>query len=68
MNLNLDERYCLQGYKCLNPCKKVITMISDLPHDVSVVIGILIALSINNWNENRKERLTRKNHTEGLTV
>lgn len=31
-----------------------------------VVIGILIALSINNWNENRKDNLLMKKYTENL--
>jgi hypothetical protein len=29
---------------------------------VLVVIGILIALSINNWNENRKNKLTESEY------
>ena len=33
---------------------------------VLVVIGILIALQINNWNEYRKDRLIEKNVLEGL--
>jgi hypothetical protein len=33
---------------------------------VLVVIGILIALQINNWNENRKERLKEKAYLERL--
>ena len=33
---------------------------------VLVVIGILIALSINNWNENRKERLLEHGILKGL--
>ena len=33
---------------------------------VLVVIGILIALSINNWNEKRKERALEKNLLENL--
>jgi len=33
---------------------------------VLVVIGILIALSINNWNEDRKNQILVKNYTENL--
>ena len=33
---------------------------------VLVVIGILIALSINNWNENRKEKKLAKTYLENL--
>lgn len=33
---------------------------------VLVVIGILIALSINNWNENRKENITEKKYLSNL--
>ncbi|TPV32796.1 hypothetical protein FJ651_10800 [Paucihalobacter ruber] len=33
---------------------------------ILVVIGILIALSINNWNENRKDNLLMKKYTENL--
>ena len=32
-----------------------------------VVIGILIALQINNWNEERKDRKLEKNYVELLT-
>jgi len=35
---------------------------------VLVVIGILIALSINNWNENRKERNKEINYLKNLKV
>lgn len=35
---------------------------------VLVVIGILIALSINNWNEDRKESLIEKNYLRRLLV
>ncbi len=35
---------------------------------VLVVIGILIALSINNWNENRKERAKEVNYLKNLKV
>ena len=31
-----------------------------------VVIGILIALQINNWNENRKDRLVEINYLKNL--
>lgn len=31
-----------------------------------VVVGILIALQINNWNENRKERLTEIKYLKNL--
>ena len=34
---------------------------------ILVVIGILIALQINNWNENRKERNLEKQYIERLT-
>ncbi|MBK8506064.1 MAG: hypothetical protein IPL46_30035 [Saprospiraceae bacterium] len=33
---------------------------------ILVVIGILIALSINNWNENRKESKLEKNYLTGI--
>ncbi len=33
---------------------------------VLVVIGILIALSINNWNENRKKNIAEKEFIEGV--
>ena len=33
---------------------------------ILVVIGILIALSINNWNEDRKESLIEKNYLRRL--
>ena len=33
---------------------------------ILVVIGILIALSINNWNENRKQKLTEINILNGI--
>ena len=35
---------------------------------VLVVIGILIALSINNWNENRKRDEIRKNYYHQLVI
>ena len=35
---------------------------------VLVVIGILIALSINNWNENRKEKKLAKTYLENLKL
>ena len=34
---------------------------------VLVVIGILIALQINNWNEGRKDRVLEKKLLENLT-
>ena len=34
---------------------------------VLVVIGILIALQINNWNENRKLNITTSEYIENLT-
>ena len=33
---------------------------------VLVVIGILIALSINNWNEDRKEKILKDTYTKQL--
>jgi len=33
---------------------------------ILVVIGILIALSINNWNENRKEKIIEKEIIVGI--
>jgi hypothetical protein len=33
---------------------------------VLVVIGILIALSINNWNEERKDKLLERNYLESI--
>ena len=35
---------------------------------ILVVIGILIALSINNWNEGRKERIKEINYLENLKI
>ena len=35
---------------------------------ILVVIGILIALSINNWNENNKERTTEKSYLKRLSL
>ncbi len=35
---------------------------------VLVVIGILIALSINNWNEGRKEKVIEQNYLERLLI
>ena len=35
---------------------------------VLVVIGILIALSINNWNENRKDISLKESYIENLIV
>lgn len=35
---------------------------------VLVVIGILIALQINTWNESRKERALRKNYSNALLI
>ncbi|WP_460218001.1 DUF6090 family protein [Psychroserpens sp. MEBiC05023] len=35
---------------------------------ILVVIGILIALQINNWNENRKERIIELSYLKRLTV
>ena len=40
----------------------------DIGEIVLVVIGILIALSINNWNEGRKERLKEINYLENLKI
>ena len=35
---------------------------------VLVVVGILIALQINTWNEERKERVLEKNYLESLLI
>tara|TARA_R110002074_G_scaffold231282_2_gene402869 strand:- start:4200 stop:4949 length:750 start_codon:yes stop_codon:yes gene_type:complete len=35
---------------------------------ILVVIGILIALQINNWNENKKQEITTKNYLEALKI
>lgn len=43
-------------------------MIYALGEIVLVVIGILIALSINNWNESRKESLIEQNYLKRLLV